>query len=225
MTLATGLALLGILSVPAFVSGTVLLTALPLAVAGVRARVGWPRLGRRRLAAVVMGSAGLAVAVVLTLVPSVLEPDDGILPIGATTWYYGRLAGMTAAQGGFPAGIVEWGRELPFHIDYAPVTAHTAAIVQLLGGDLVLAMGGIRLTVFALVLATATSCSGAGWVPGEGRSPRGCSSGPCSSTPSSFRTSPRPWPWPWPSWPSGYSIGRSSNAAGRRSLRRPWPPA
>ncbi len=152
----TGLAVLGLLR-PAFVvAALALLVALPIAV---RWRLPSRRLrwtpSRRRWA---LGTGVVvALAVVAVLVRSRLEVGSSLLPFTSTVWYYANLAARVAAAGGIPATLPEWGTERPFQADYLPVTAHTAAALQLLPGDLLVEMEVYRLALLAVAVVVAAA--------------------------------------------------------------------
>ena len=99
---------------------------------------------------------GPVLAAVLVVIPSRLAVGDSLLPFTSTVWYYANLARVVAVSGGFPAVLPEWGTERPFQTDYLPVTAHTAAALQLLPGDLLVQLELYRLAllIVGLVLAT-----------------------------------------------------------------------
>ena len=63
---------------------------------------------------------------------------------------------MTAQLGAIPAQQPEWGALRAFQTDYLPVTAHTAAVLLLLPGDLLTDLEVYRLVTLALALLFAT---------------------------------------------------------------------
>ena len=152
----TGLAVLGLLR-PAFVvAALALLVALPIAVRwrlpSRRAR--WTP-SRRRWA---LGAGiGALLAIVAVLARSRLDVGPSLLPFTSTVWYYANLAARVAAAGGIPATLPEWGTERPFQADYLPVTAHTAAALQLLPGDLLVEMEVYRLALLAVAFIVAAA--------------------------------------------------------------------
>ncbi len=92
----------------------------------------------------------------LVVIPSRSSVGESLLPFTSTVWYYANLAKVVAVGGNFPATLPEWGTERPFQTDYLPVTAHTAATLQLLPGDLLAQLEVYRLAllVVGLILAT-----------------------------------------------------------------------
>jgi hypothetical protein len=150
----TILATLGLLS-----GATVVALTLGLTIVGFMARRARPRIptftGRRRTWLVAAG-IGVGVALVVILVPSHLGVRPELLPRSSTSWYYLHLAQATADGGAFPATVAEWGAERPFPTDYLPVTAHTAAALQLLPGDQLVRLEIYRLLILGLGLLFAT---------------------------------------------------------------------
>jgi hypothetical protein len=159
----TLLAVLGLLAAPLVVGALLVLTAVPLASRHVRAEVlrrpRWSRRGPRwthRVRRWWLGAmCGLVVAAALVVVPSRQEVGPDLLPFTSTVWYYANLARAVAETGGFPQGLPEWGAIRPFQSDYLPVTAHTAAALQLLPGDLLFALEAYRLAILGGVLVVA----------------------------------------------------------------------
>lgn len=151
----TVLAWLGILS-PA--STIVLLLAISgLALVVRRRSIHGPRRPTRRAIRWWLGAgAGAVLSAALVVVPSRLSVGESLLPFTSTVWYYANLARVVAVEGRFPAALPEWGTERPFQTDYLPVTAHTAAALQLLPGDLLVQLEVYRLAllIVGLVLAT-----------------------------------------------------------------------
>lgn len=145
----TILAVAGLFHPALVVAALVVLVALPLAVRWQSVR--WPsiqpvrRFFSRRRRWVVGGAVVLGVV----LVRSRLEVGPSLLPFTSTVWYYTNLAARVAAAGGLPASLPEWGAERPFQTDYLPFTAHTAAAIQLLPGDLLVQMELYRLALLA----------------------------------------------------------------------------
>jgi hypothetical protein len=158
----TLLAVLGLLRPPILLATLLGLTVLPLAVRVVRGRTAergpaedlrrpqaTPSSRRRRVRAALGGAlAGLFVAAVV-LVPSIQAVGTGLLPQTSTPWYYMALARVVADTGGVPATIPEWGGQRPFPTDYVPATAHAAAALELLPGDLLTAVALYRLGLLA----------------------------------------------------------------------------
>ena len=91
------------------------------------------------------------------LLQSRLEVGASLLPFSSTVWYYANLAGQVAAAGRLPVSLPEWGAERPFQADYLPVTAHTAAAIQLLPGDLLVQMEVYRLALLAAGMIVAAT--------------------------------------------------------------------
>jgi hypothetical protein len=103
-----------------------------------------------------VGVAALA-ALVAVLVRSRLDVGPSLLPFTSTVWYYANLAARVAAAGRIPATLPEWGAERAFQADYLPVTAHTAAALQLLPGDLLVQMEVYRLALLAVTIIVAAT--------------------------------------------------------------------
>ena len=152
LLLCTLLARLGWLSVPILLASLVGLTALGFAWR--RPYLERPSDRRRRwwLAAV----AGVVLAGALVVVPSAAAAWPDLLPKSSTTWYYANLAQSMAQLGAIPAELPEWGALRPFQTDYLPVTAHTAAAMLLVPGDLLTDLELYRLITLALGLLFAT---------------------------------------------------------------------
>ena len=152
LLLCTLLARLGWLSVPTLLASLVGLTALGFAWR--RPYLERPSDRRRRwwLAAV----AGVVLAGVLVVVPSAAAAWPDLLPKSSTTWYYANLAQSMAQLGAIPAQLPEWGALRPFQTDYLPVTAHTAAAMLLVPGDLLTDLELYRLITLSLGLLFAT---------------------------------------------------------------------
>lgn len=145
----TALAMFGMLR-PVAVFATIAIVSLaPLAVPSVRRGVGRLRLPGRRPAGWALAIAGLGLAVLFIVLPSHAELDAAPLPASTTVWYYAHLAQAVADTGGFPKDLPEWGSSRPFQTDYAPFTAHSAAVFDLLPADLVAALESYRLAVLA----------------------------------------------------------------------------
>jgi hypothetical protein len=86
--------------------------------------------------------------VTLTVVgPSRAGVGGDLLPKTSTPWYYMAVAREVAEAGSIPATIGEWGQTRPFPTDYLPATAHAAAALELLPGDLVQAFTWYRLAI------------------------------------------------------------------------------
>jgi len=154
------LALAGLLRPPIVAATLALVAALPLAFPSVRAELlrGIRRLRRRSASARRWwwgAAAGIALALALVVVPSRLRVGETLFPFTSTVWYYAGLARSVVEQGGIPTGLPEWGAVRPFQLDYLPVTAHAAAALELLPGDLLLQLEAYRLGVLVAGLATA----------------------------------------------------------------------
>ena len=152
LLLCTLMARLGWLSVPVLLASLVGLTALGFA---------WrrPYLERpsdRRRRWWLAGMAGVVLAGALVVVPSAAAAWPDLLPKSSTTWYYANLAQSMAQLGAIPAQLPEWGALRPFQTDYLPVTAHTAAAMLLVPGDLLTDLELYRLITLALGLLFAT---------------------------------------------------------------------
>ena len=116
-----------------------------------------PRLPRARARRWWLGAiAAIALVAILVVLPSRLTVGPGLLPFTSTVWYYANLARVVATTGGFPADLPEWGGLRPFQSDYLPVTAHTAAAMQLLPGDMLVQIEIYRLAVLVVTLLLAT---------------------------------------------------------------------
>lgn len=115
-----------------------------------------PRPTRRALRWWCGAVAAVVLVAALVVIPSRLQVGESLLPFTSTVWYYANLARVVAATGGFPATLPEWGTDRPFQTDYLPVTAHTAAALQLLPGDLLVQLEVYRLAllIVGLILAT-----------------------------------------------------------------------
>ena len=146
----TGLALVGLLRPPAVVLTLLVLTVAPLAVPSVRQSIGrmWrPPRRPRRLVGWAIAAAGLGLAATFLVVPSHFKLDEAPLPASTTVWYYAHLARDVADAGRFPEDFTEWGGSRPFQTDYAPFTAHSAAVFELLPATLPDALEAYRLAV------------------------------------------------------------------------------
>jgi hypothetical protein len=165
MTAAAACTLLvvaGALQAPIVVTALLLLTALPLVSRSVRAEIlavlpgsrrAWSQRSRRWWLGAL---AGLAVAALLVVVPSRQEVGPSLLPFTSTVWYYANLARAVVEAGGFPSGLPEWGAIRPFQTDYLPVTAHTAAALELMPGEMLFQLEAYRLAILGGVLLLAT---------------------------------------------------------------------
>ena len=152
----TGLGVIGMLR-PIVVAATlVVLTLVPLAIPSVRAALAKVRLPNRRPVGWSLAIAGLGLAAVFVVVPSHDKLDEAPLPASTTVWYYAHLATSVEATGGFPAEFPEWGANRPFQTDYAPFTAQSAAVFELMPPDVLAALEAYRLAVL-----TAGFCLGA----------------------------------------------------------------
>ena len=145
----TALAILGMLRPVVVVATLAILTLAPLAVPSVRRDVARLRLPGRRRVGWALAIAGLGLAATFIVLPSHAELDAAPLPASTTVWYYAHLADAVADTGGFPAEFPEWGSSRRFQTDYAPFTAHSAAVFALLPADLVAALESYRLAVLA----------------------------------------------------------------------------
>ena len=152
----TALAEVGQLRAGPLVTVLVASTIAPLASHRVRADLGHLARGSRRKRswwlAAVAGAAFVAVAVVL---PSKAAVGDDLLPKTSTPWYYMAVAREVATTGAIPPTIAEWGQARPFPTDYLPATAHAAAALELLPGDLLTAFAWYRLAILVAAAAVA----------------------------------------------------------------------
>ena len=113
---------------------------------------GLVRGGRRRRRWWLGGAAALVLVGATILLPSRAVVGDDLLPMTSTPWYYMAVARQVAETGAIPSTITEWGQARPFPTDYVPATAHAAAALELLPGDLLTAFAWYRL---ALLLVAA----------------------------------------------------------------------
>jgi len=113
---------------------------------------GLVRGGRRRRRWWLGGAAALVLVGATILLPSRAVVGDDLLPMTSTPWYYMAVARQVAETGAIPSTITEWGQARPFPTDYVPATAHAAAALELLPGDLLTAFALYRL---ALLLVAA----------------------------------------------------------------------
>ena len=104
---------------------------------------------RRALRWWIGAALGGCLAAGLVILPSRDTVGSTLLPFTSTVWYYANLAQVVATRGGFPASLPEWGALRPFQTDYLPVTAHTAASLQLLPGDI---LGQLELYRVAILI-------------------------------------------------------------------------
>jgi hypothetical protein len=93
------------------------------------------------------GAAGLLVLGVIVVLPSRAAVGDDLLPKTSTPWYYMAVAQDVADTGTIPKTIQEWGQARPFPTDYLPATAHAAAALELLPGDILVAFAWYRLAI------------------------------------------------------------------------------
>ena len=124
------------------------LTLGPLAHPRVRASLralGSRRRARRRWW--LAGAAGIVLLAATVILPSRAAVGDDLLPKTSTPWYYMAVARDVATSGSIPATIAEWGEARPFPTDYLPATAHAAAALELLPGDLLVAFTWYRLAI------------------------------------------------------------------------------
>ena len=145
----TALAILGLLRPAVVVAMLVILSLAPLTIPSVRRSVARLRLPARRRVGWALAIAGLGFAATFIVLPSHAKLDEAPLPASTTVWYYAHLAESVAATGGFPADFPEWGGSRPFQTDYAPFTAHSAAVFDLLPTDLPAALETYRLAILA----------------------------------------------------------------------------
>ncbi len=143
----TGLAMIGILRPIVVVVTLVILTLAPLAIPSVRAAVARVRLPNRRPVGWALALAGLGLAAVFVVVPSHAKLDEAPLPASTTVWYYAHLARSVETTGGFPEDFPEWGANRSFQTDYAPFTAQSAAVFELMPPDVLAALEAYRLAV------------------------------------------------------------------------------
>ncbi len=146
----TALAIVGLLRPAVIVATLAILALAPLAIPSVRRRVARLRLPTRRPVGWALAIAGLGLAATFIILPSHAKLDEAPLPASSTVWYYAHLADSVAATGGFPADFPEWGASRPFQTDYAPFTAHSAAVFALLPADLPAALESYRLAILAV---------------------------------------------------------------------------
>ena len=146
----TALAIVGLLRPAVVITTLALLSLAPLAIPSVRRSIAGLRLPARRQVSWALAIAGLGLAATFIVVPSHAKLDEAPLPASTTVWYYARLAESVAATGGFPADFAEWGGTRPFQTDYAPFTAHSAAVFDLLPADLPAALESYRLAILAV---------------------------------------------------------------------------
>lgn len=159
----TAIAWFGLLRPAVVVAILALLVVVPLAIRRAELRswrrsslgARWGSPGRRQW--VIGAVAGIGAVLGFALVRSRLEVGPDLLPFTSTVWYYANLAARVAASGGFPATLPEWGTARPFQTDYLPVTAHTAAALQLLPGGLLLDMEIYRLAILAATIVVAAA--------------------------------------------------------------------
>jgi hypothetical protein len=132
------------------------ITVAPLAHPDVRASLRRLGSGRRRIRRWWIGGiAGLIVLGLTVVVPSRATVGSDLLPMTSTPWYYMAVARQVAETGSIPATINEWGQARPFPTDYLASTAHAAAALELLPGDLLVAFAWYRLAILvaAAILA------------------------------------------------------------------------
>jgi hypothetical protein len=157
---AIGLSLLIVLGTCTVLAGLGWLHAGPLAatlaveilvpLAHPRVRASLRRLmadGRRRRRWWLGAIAGLAVLAVTVIGPSRAAVGSDLLPKTSTPWYYMAVAREVADAGTIPVTIAEWGQARPFPTDYLPATAHAAAALELLPGDMLEAFAWYRLAI------------------------------------------------------------------------------
>ena len=140
------LARFGLLRPAVIVVVLVAMTVIPLVLRTPSLRLRVTTRGTRYWAG---AAVAILVALFLVLAPAHVDFSGNRLPSSSTVWYYGNLARLVADAGGLPATIVEWGAARPFQLDYAAVTAHTAAAVELLPGSLLQQLEIYRVALLA----------------------------------------------------------------------------
>lgn len=143
----TALAIVGQLHPGAVIATLAVVTVLPVATSPVRRELARLRQVPRRPIGWAVAVAGLGLAAAFLVQPSHAELDNAPLPASTTVWYYAHLAQAVGETGGFPADFTEWGATRPFQADYAPFTAQSAAVFELLPPDLPRALEAYRLAV------------------------------------------------------------------------------
>jgi hypothetical protein len=148
------LAWIGWLRPPVVVLVVATLTLIPLLLRRRRLLLRRPtaRAGRWWIGAM-FGAVAVAI---LAILPSRAIVGSALLPFTSTVWYYANLAVATAAAGGFPATLPEWGTDRPFQTDYLPVTAHTAGFLELMPGDLLVNLELYRLALLIVGVLVGT---------------------------------------------------------------------
>lgn len=154
-TAMTTLAIAGLLRPIAVVAALVLLTVAPLGARPVRRELSRPFHAPRRAIGLAVAIAGLGLAATFLVLPSHANLDEAPLPASTTVWYYANLAEQVAVTGRFPAEFPEWGANRPFQTDYAPFTAHSAAVFELLPSDVPRSLEAYRLAVLVAAFCLA----------------------------------------------------------------------
>jgi hypothetical protein len=147
----TTLAIAGLLRPIAVIAAVILLTAAPLVARPVRRELARPLRAPRRPIGLAVAIAALGLAATFIVVPSHAKLDEAPLPASTTVWYYANLAQQVASTGTFPEEFHEWGANRPFQADYAPFTAHSAAVFELLRPDIPRSLEAYRLAVLVAV--------------------------------------------------------------------------
>nr|MBA3780020.1 hypothetical protein [Chloroflexota bacterium] len=149
------LATVGLLHPVAVLASLGIVSVVPLAFPTTRERLAGDLRWLARPRTLLAAGIGAVVVGAIVIWPSHAQVGPGLLPHNSTVWYYANLAQLTAESWRFPGLMVEWGEQRPFHTDYLPVTAHTAAAFQLLPRDLPLSLELYRLAVLAAGAALA----------------------------------------------------------------------
>ena len=151
----TALAIAGLLRPVAVVAALIGLTAAPLAAKPVRRELARLLRMPRRPIGLAVSIAALGLAAIFVVLPSHGKLDEPPLPASTTVWYYMNLAQQVATTGRFPAVFPEWGADRPFQTDYAPFTAHSAAVLELMAPDATGFLEAYRLAVLVAVFCLA----------------------------------------------------------------------
>jgi hypothetical protein len=151
----TALAIAGLLRPITVVAMLVGLTAVPLAAKPVRRELGRVLRAPRRPIGLAVAIAALGLAATFVVLPSHGKLDEPPLPASTTVWYYANLAQQVATTGGFPDAFPEWGANRPFQTDYAPFTAQSAAVLELMPPDVPGFLEAYRLAVLVAIFCLA----------------------------------------------------------------------
>jgi hypothetical protein len=144
----TLLAGIGQLRAGPLIATLAVITLAPLAHPAARASMRGVLSGSRRRRRWWLGGAfGLLILGATVVLPSRATVGDDLLPKTSTPWYYMAVAREVADAGTIPATIQEWGQARPFPTDYLPATAHAAAALELLPGDLLVAFAWYRIAI------------------------------------------------------------------------------